>query len=122
MTRWNGFSRSLVFAAVAAAALLVLEPLLASLVGGRDALRLFAGLPGIVLTEREDVGWLVGTTGPPGREILWTRFDEAACDEGIDAVLARIGAYCQGFDWAVYRTCRPARSVWSRCGRCPWSR
>ena len=42
MSRWNGFGRSLAFAAIAAAALLVLEPLLASVVGARDALRLLA--------------------------------------------------------------------------------
>lgn len=42
MMRWNGFAGSLVFAAVAAAALLLVQPLLASLIGTHDALRLFA--------------------------------------------------------------------------------
>jgi hypothetical protein len=42
MMRWNGFGRSLVFAAVAAAGLLVLEPLLAPILGAGNALCLFA--------------------------------------------------------------------------------
>ena len=42
MMRWNGFSRALVFAAVAAAGLLVLQPLLAPVAGWNGALRLYA--------------------------------------------------------------------------------
>lgn len=42
MMRWNGFGSSLVFAAVAAATLLAAFPLLAPVVGGGTALRLFA--------------------------------------------------------------------------------
>lgn len=71
-------------------------------------LRLFAALPGIVLKERKEVGWFVGAAGPPAREVLWTRFDEATCNDQIDSVLGEIGAYCQRLDWAVYRTCRPS--------------
>jgi GNAT superfamily N-acetyltransferase len=69
--------------------------------------RLFAGLPRVVLTEREEVGWVVGLDGPPGREVLWTRFDEAGCEERIDALLAQIGSHTDVFDWPVFRTCRP---------------
>lgn len=42
MMRWNGFGGSLVFAAVAAAALLVVQPVLAGLVGWNAALCLYA--------------------------------------------------------------------------------
>lgn len=68
-------------------------------------LRLFEGLPGVALTERDEVGWCIGI---PGKEILWTRFDAARCDEQIDAVLGEIGTHCEALDWAVYRTCTPA--------------
>ncbi len=86
-----------------------LAPLLDAMQASLAAyLRLFDGLPGIVLQESEEVGWFVGTAGPPGREVLWTCFDESTCDEGIDDVLQQIGAHCEGLDWAVYRRCRPA--------------
>lgn len=42
MRRWNGFAPALVFGAVAAAGLLVLEPLLAPWLGLRGSLRCFA--------------------------------------------------------------------------------
>jgi hypothetical protein len=41
MMRWNGFAPALVFGAVAAAALLVFEPLVSPLLGVRGALRVF---------------------------------------------------------------------------------
>lgn len=85
-----------------------LAPLIDAMQGSMAAyLQLFDGLPGIVLTERDDVGWFVGTSGWPGREVLWSRFDAATSDAQIDRVLSELGAHCSGLDWAVYRSCRP---------------
>ena len=70
--------------------------------------RLFVGLPGVILEERDEIGWFVSENGQPGTEVLWTRFDQATCDKQIDNALAEIGAHSQRFDWVVYRTCQPA--------------
>lgn len=69
--------------------------------------RLFAGLPGMLLEEREEIGWFLSTRGQPGRDVLWTRFEEATCEEGIDRVLRAASRHVEQLDWAIYRSCRP---------------
>ena len=84
-----------------------LAPLIDSMQESAAAyLRLFDGLPGVVRVERDEVGWSIGPS-TLGKEILWTRFAEARCDQQIDALLAEISEHCEGIDWPIYRTCTP---------------
>jgi GNAT superfamily N-acetyltransferase len=64
-------------------------------------MRLFAGLPGMVMRD-DDIFWFVCGRGAPGDTILRARWPEEGVEERIDQTLAEIGRYIDGIDWSVY--------------------
>lgn len=69
--------------------------------------RMFTGLPGVIWQERAEALLFVSPSGPPGIEVLRTRFDTARVDAQIDTLLGQVAEHTDHFDWALYRTCRP---------------
>ena len=72
-------------------------------------MRLFAGLPGVVTHDSDDLYWLIcGGGGAPGNSILRARWSEAEAEQRIDELFAEIGQHLDQIDWMVYPGDQPA--------------
>src|SRR4051794_14898999 len=65
-------------------------------------MRLFAGLPGTVIHDSEDLFWIVTGDHAPGNAILRVRWPEAGVEKQIDDLFAEIGQHIDPIDWMVY--------------------
>ncbi len=70
-------------------------------------MRLFAGLPGMVLHDG-DTFWFVSNKHAPGNIILRTRWPNEHVEERIDAMLEQIGRHTNHIDWFVFPGDQPA--------------
>lgn len=70
-------------------------------------MRLFAGLPGVMLYDAE-LFWLVSNQPAPGNMILRTHFAASGVEEQIDATLEHIGQYSDQIDWLIFPGDQPA--------------
>jgi GNAT superfamily N-acetyltransferase len=71
-------------------------------------MRLFAGLPGMVMGETEQIFWFVSKKPGPGHGIFQTRWHEGNVEEHIDVLLAEIGQHIDEIEWQVYPGDEPA--------------
>jgi len=89
-------------------------------------IRMFAGLPGTLFYEAEDVSWFLNPHGPPGRAVLMTRFDDATAAERVRIVLADVAQHVSSLDWPVYCADMPTNleqvlaAAGCTAGRVPW--
>ena len=70
-------------------------------------MRLFAGLPGMVMYDA-DVFWFVSNKPAPGNVILRTRWPRERVEERVDDMLEQIGQYTSHIDWMVFPGDQPA--------------
>jgi len=70
-------------------------------------MRLFAGLPGVTLYDKESF-WFVSNKPAPGNHILRTGLEASCAEEQIDAMLEEIGQYSDHIDWLVWPSDQPA--------------
>jgi GNAT superfamily N-acetyltransferase len=71
-------------------------------------MRLFAGLPGVVTHDSDDLYWLISHKPAPGNVILRARWPEADVEKRIDALFSEIGQHIDQIDWMVYPGDQPA--------------
>ena len=71
-------------------------------------MRLFAGLPGVVTHDSDDLYWLISHKGAPGNSILRARWSEAEAEQRIDDLFAEIGQHLDQIDWMVYPGDQPS--------------
>src|SRR5260221_717909 len=65
-------------------------------------MRLFAGLPGTIMREDEDVFWFISHKAAPGNAILRARWSDDHAEEQIDALFTEIGQQIDQIDWMVF--------------------
>ncbi|MBE0696002.1 MAG: hypothetical protein IH586_03675, partial [Anaerolineaceae bacterium] len=65
-------------------------------------MRLFAGLPGMVMQEDAETFWFISRKPAPGDGIFRARWTDEQVEERIDALFAAVGAYVDQIDWMVY--------------------
>ena len=70
-------------------------------------MRLFAGLPGMVMHDADSF-WFVSGKPAPGNVILRTRWPDDRVEERIDAMLAQISQHIDQMDWMVFPGDQPA--------------
>ena len=63
--------------------------------------RLFHGQHGVCVHEDEQAAWIIAN-GPPGNHILRSNFPSDNVEEGIDALLADIGARTEACRWLCF--------------------
>jgi len=75
-------------------------------------MRLFAGLPGMVMEDAApsdgEVFWFVSNRPAPGNCILRARWKVEGVEERIEALLEEIGRHIDELDWMVYPGDQPA--------------
>ena len=71
-------------------------------------MRLFAGLPGVVTHDTEDLYWMISGGGAPGNSILRARWSDEDAEQRIDALFAEIGQHIDQIDWMVYPGDQPS--------------
>lgn len=88
--------------------------------------RMFAGLPGTLFHEGEDVSWFLNPDAPPGSAVLMTRFDDATVAERVQSVLANVAQHVSSLYWPVYCADMPVNleqvlaAVGCTAGCVPW--
>jgi GNAT superfamily N-acetyltransferase len=70
-------------------------------------MRLFAGLPEIVMHDKETF-WFICHKGAPGRSILRSRLPADNIEERIDALFEQIGRHTDQIDWMVFPGDQPS--------------
>lgn len=70
-------------------------------------MRLFAGLPGMVMEDR-DTFWFVSGRGAPGNNILRARWSEEGVEQRLNALYAEIGQHIAEIEWMKFPRDRPA--------------
>src|SRR5215213_4630428 len=70
-------------------------------------MRLFEGLPGIVMHDAESF-WIVSNKPAPGNAILRARWPGEDVEEQIDGLLAQVGRHVDSIDWMVFPGDQPA--------------
>lgn len=70
-------------------------------------MRLFAGLPGMVMRDNEAF-WFVSNKPAPGDNILRARWPDEGAEEGIDEILAQVARHVDEISWMVFPGDRPA--------------
>ncbi len=70
-------------------------------------MRLFAGLPGMVMRD-SDVFWFISHTPAPGNNILRTRWPPEDSEARIDELFAQIGQHLDEIGWMVFPGDQPA--------------
>ncbi|MBI1258238.1 MAG: GNAT family N-acetyltransferase [Chloroflexi bacterium] len=71
-------------------------------------MRLFAGLPGVVTHDSDDLYWIISHKPAPGNVILRARWSEAEAEQRIDDLFAEIGQHLDQIDWLVYPGDQPS--------------
>ncbi len=72
-------------------------------------MRLFAGLPGMVIHDDAETFWFVSRQPAPGNSILRARWpDDANVEQRIDALFAQIGQQIGQIDWLLFPGDQPA--------------
>ncbi len=70
-------------------------------------MRLFAGLPGILVNDLEAF-WIVSSRPAPGNAIYRASWPAEECEERIDETLAQVGQHIDQIDWMVFPSDRPS--------------
>lgn len=70
-------------------------------------MRLFAGLPGIIMHDSTESFWFVSNKPAPGNATLRARWLEEDAEEQINAMLVQIGQYIDQIDWMVFPDDQP---------------
>jgi ribosomal protein S18 acetylase RimI-like enzyme len=70
-------------------------------------MRLFAGLPGIVMHD-DDAFWIVSNRPAPGDAILRAHWSAVGSEARLDATLAEVGQHCAEIGWMVFPGDQPA--------------
>ncbi len=65
-------------------------------------MRLWAGLPGIVMVDEPGLFWCVSQASGPGDAILRVRWPAAGVEERIDSLFQQIGHQIDHMDWMIF--------------------
>ncbi len=71
-------------------------------------MRLFAGFPGVTVSDTAETFWIATREGEPGRAILRTRWQADEAEQQIDALFAQIGQHTDTIDWMIFPGDQPA--------------
>ena len=71
-------------------------------------MRLFAGLPGMVMVDDAAIFWFVSNKSAPGNIILRARWPVEEVEEQIDVLFTEIGCYIDEIGWMVFPKDQPA--------------
>jgi len=65
-------------------------------------MRLFAGLPGMLMVDTKQLFWFISHKPAPGNVILRARWSEAEVEQKMDDLFSQVGAYLDQIDWMVF--------------------
>ena len=65
-------------------------------------MKLWAGLPGMVMEDSADSFWFVSNLAAPGNAIYRTNWSDDGIEERIDATLEEIGRHIDNIDWMIF--------------------
>ena len=71
-------------------------------------MRLFAGLPGMIMVDTEETFWFVSNKPAPGDIILRTNWPADQAEARIDGLLAEMGQHLDQIDWFVFPGDQPS--------------
>ncbi len=70
-------------------------------------MRLFAGLPGMMIVDTEETFWFISNKPAPGDIILRANWPADQAEARIDALLADVGQHLDQCDWFVFPSDQP---------------
>lgn len=65
-------------------------------------MRLFAGLPGMVMHDDAEMFWFVSNRPAPGNNILMARLPAEGIEARLDALFAEIGQHIDHINWMIF--------------------
>lgn len=70
-------------------------------------MRLFAGLPGMVIADHPETFWVVSEGSSPGTNVLRACWQSGSVEDSIDEMLAEIANHTHHIDWLVFPCDQP---------------